>query len=72
METTKEPKDNIKEIDQQNRERLLSSDVHEVRTKAEKIFEQVDYQKSTGTVDNRTRELRAEIQLLLNYLDTYK
>jgi len=32
----------------------------------------IEYQERTGIVDNEYRKQRAEIQLLLNYLDTYK
>ena len=61
----------VDEVDAANRDRLIKSPVHEVRKRAEKIYEQVDYQKSTKTVDNRTRELRDEIRLLINCLDTF-
>jgi len=67
----KEPKDKIKEIDQQNRERLLNCGNHEIVERTRKALVVMEYQEKTGTIDNRYRELRAEIQLLLNYLDTY-
>jgi len=72
MEITKEPKDNIKEVDQRNRERLLNCGVHEIVERTRKALVIIDYQEETGIVDNKYREKRAELQDLLNYLDTYK
>ena len=67
-----EPKDNIKELDQQSRERLLNCGVHEIVEITRKALVVIDYKERTGAIDNGYRELRAEIQVLLNYLDTYK